>query len=294
MITYHSYKSQEENIFSIIIPTWNNLSYIKLCVESIRKNSTYKHQIILHINDGSDGTVEWAKASGLSYTYSPENVGICKACNAAFTLASADYILYMNDDMYACPDWDKNLFQAIEEYGKDDFYFSGTMIEHKVTTNTCVTKTAYFGDSPENFKEADLLQQYKSLERSDWQGGCWPPSVMHRKYWNLIGGFSIELSPGMYSDPDIAMKLWMAGCRNYRGIGNSLVYHFMSKSTQKVKKNNGRKQFVMKWGMTAGFFYKNYISLGHEYKGLAEDPENEPGFKKKFFLAKIKAKFKSL
>ena len=51
--------------FSILIPTWNNLSFLKLCVESIRENSSLEHQIIVHINDGSDGTLEWVKAEGL-------------------------------------------------------------------------------------------------------------------------------------------------------------------------------------------------------------------------------------
>ena len=41
-------------IFSILIPTWNNLPFLKICVDSIRKNSTYRHQIIVHVNDGSD------------------------------------------------------------------------------------------------------------------------------------------------------------------------------------------------------------------------------------------------
>ena len=48
-------------LFSILIPTWNNLKFLQLCVESIRKNSTYEHEILIHINDGSDGTLEWVK-----------------------------------------------------------------------------------------------------------------------------------------------------------------------------------------------------------------------------------------
>ena len=44
-------------MFSIIIPTLNNLKYLKLCIESINKNSKYKHEIIPHVNIGSDGTL---------------------------------------------------------------------------------------------------------------------------------------------------------------------------------------------------------------------------------------------
>ena len=54
--------------FSILIPTFNNLDYLKLAIKSIKENSKYKHEIILHINDGSDGTLEYAKKEKLIYT----------------------------------------------------------------------------------------------------------------------------------------------------------------------------------------------------------------------------------
>ena len=80
-------------LFSILIPTWNNLKFLQLCVESIRKNSTYEHEILIHINDGSDGTLEWVKEQGLSYTHSPSNVGVCLALNQLRPLVTTDYML---------------------------------------------------------------------------------------------------------------------------------------------------------------------------------------------------------
>lgn len=70
-------------MFSIIIPTWNNLAFAKLCVESIRKNSAFTHQVILHVNDGNDGTLQWAKEQGIDHTWTPGNAGICIAVNEA-------------------------------------------------------------------------------------------------------------------------------------------------------------------------------------------------------------------
>ena len=67
--------------FSIIIPTWNNLPFLKICIASIIKNSIASHQIIVHINDGSDGTLEWIKEQGIDYTYSKENIGVCMSWN---------------------------------------------------------------------------------------------------------------------------------------------------------------------------------------------------------------------
>jgi glycosyltransferase involved in cell wall biosynthesis len=51
-------------VFSILIPSWNNLDYLKYAIASIRKNSRFKHQIIVHINEGKDGTEEWDLAQG--------------------------------------------------------------------------------------------------------------------------------------------------------------------------------------------------------------------------------------
>ena len=55
------HNSQTNPLFSILIPTWNNLSLLRLCVESIRKNSKYDHQLVIHINEGVDGTLQWVK-----------------------------------------------------------------------------------------------------------------------------------------------------------------------------------------------------------------------------------------
>ena len=53
-------------MFSIIIPTFNNIDYLKICIDSIKKNSKYNHEIILHVNDGSDGTLEYVKNNALN------------------------------------------------------------------------------------------------------------------------------------------------------------------------------------------------------------------------------------
>ena len=75
-------------MFSIIIPTWNNLPYLKLVVDSLRRHSAYDHQIIVHVNDGSDGTLDWVRHEGIEHTASPANIGICHAVNLAAALGA--------------------------------------------------------------------------------------------------------------------------------------------------------------------------------------------------------------
>ncbi|GAA4461001.1 hypothetical protein GCM10023093_04850 [Nemorincola caseinilytica] len=257
---------------SIIIPTWNNLAFARLCVESIRKNSAYRHQVILHINDGSDGTLQWAQQEGIDHTYTPDNAGICMAVNEAGGLAKHDHIVYMNDDMYVCPEWDVHIADEIRAAGTDCFMFSSTMIEPINYHNPCVIHRDH-GQTIETFDEAGLLRECNTIPKADWTGSTWPPTIVHRKYWLITGGYSIELSPGVSSDDDFAMKMWAAGCRIFKGIGRSRVYHFQSKSTLRIKKNDGRKQFLMKWGMNQSTFNKYYIRRGTPYTGPLKEPQ---------------------
>ena len=248
-------------MFSILIPSWNNLDLLKLCVRSIQQNSSLSHQIIIHVNDGSDGTLEWVRTQQIDHTHSPKNVGICLAVNEAAMHARLDYILYLNDDMYCCPGWDTALIKKLNELDTDLFMLSGTMIEPVQTSNPCVIVKDY-GGSADQFAEQALLANLSSHHKPDWYGATWPPTLVHAKWWFKVGGYSSEFSPGMSSDNDFSMKLWHAGCRIFLGVGDSLVYHFQAKSTGRIKKNNGGKQFLHKWGIRQSVFDHYYLRRG--------------------------------
>lgn len=251
--------------FSILIPTWNNLPYLKLCIESLRKYSDVQHQLIIMINEGVDGTLEWVKEQpDLDYVASPENIGICYGLNACRPLIKNDFVVYANDDMFFLPHWDTRLSEAIEQAGTDAFMLSATMIEPQGENPCCVI--ADYGDSLESFKEIELLQAADRLVREDWSGSTWPPVLLPLALWDKVGGMSIEFSPGMYSDPDLSRKLWECGVRHFRGVGSSLVYHFGCKSTGRVKQNRGRHTFLMKWGISAKQFMHDYLHIGEAFQ----------------------------
>lgn len=273
-------------MFSILIPSWNNKPFLQLCVESIRTYTSKEFQVIVHVNDGSDGTLDWVKQQGLDYTYTERNEGVCIAVNMAAKLAKYDYIVFMNDDMYVLPGWDTALVNEITDLNTDCFMLSGTMIEPFDTKNKCVIVGNY-GRSVEDFNKAKLLADFRSFEKKDWSGSTWPPSVVHKKWWNEVEGYSEEFSPGMSSDDDFAMKMWVAGCRIFKGVGNSRVYHFISKSTGRVVKNDGRRQFLNKWGIKQSTFHKYYLKRGEEYQGKL----SEPGFDIRFLTQKAIALF---
>ena len=254
-------ENRRDAVFAIIIPTWNNLALLRLCLDSIRRHSVVPYQIVLHVNDGSDGSLEWVRSQGITHTHSEENIGICLAVNRAAEISTAPYLVYLNDDMVCCPGWDSALLERIQSLNTNAFMVSGTMIERRETGNAC-TLIADYCRSPNDFNETALLADQPKRIKPDWYGATWPPSVVHREWWSKVGGYSAEFSPGMSSDNDFSMKLWAAGCRIFLGVGRSQVYHFMSRSTGKVVRNNGRKQFLHKWGMTQSTFDTHFLRRG--------------------------------
>ena len=260
-------------VFSIVIPTWNNLEYLKLCVRSIRENSAFRHQILLHVNDGSDGTAEWAKAEGLAFTRTPQNAGVCFACNAARALVRTPYIVYMNDDMFVLPGWDAALKEEIDLAGDAPFFISATMIEPFPTRSKPVIGGKDFGTTPQSFDEARLKREFASFPKDDWCGATRPPNVMPTWLWDLVGGYSVEFSPGLYSDPDLSAKLYTAGVRYFKGVARSRVYHFVSKSVGRIGPNRGRAQFLEKWGMAPSTFYRFFLRKGEPWEGALRTPD---------------------
>lgn len=271
--------------FCLLIPTWNNIAYLKNCINSILKNSFFKNQIVVIINEGTDGTLHWVgEQTEIDYVYAPTNIGICYGLNAARSLIKSDYIVYVNDDMYVLPNWDKVIYDEIQNLGTKAFMLSATMIEPQHTNNPCVIVRDY-GSDIDRFDESSLLKEYQDLAIEDWCGSMWPPNVVHVEMWDLVGGMSIEYSPGMYSDPDLTRKLFDAGVRIFKGKGASLVYHFGSKSTRRLRKSNGKKIFLAKWGITPGTFTKHYLQLGSK----AADEIGEPQLNRKtLVLNKLK------
>ena len=276
-------------MFSILIPTFNNVKYLALCINSIKKNSKYDHQIIVHVNIGDDGTIEYLNKNNIEYTHTKYNSGICEGINKASVLAKFDYFLYAHDDFYFCPLWDEILKNEIDIIGHNNFYLSGTMMHNGQIPFDC-------GDNINDFDEKKFLENYKDLNYYDFQGSTWAPTLVHRDIWKKVGGFSEEFFPGTGSDPDFNMKLWNIGVRIFKGINNFKVYHFGSivlrKKINKIKKNSrygskGAKIFLLKWGITIKFFKKFYLHSGTIYNGPLHQPKIDINYFFYYLICKI-------
>ena len=276
-------------MFSIIIPTFNNVEYLKKCIDSIKKNSTYNHEIIPHVNEGSDGTIDYLKENNIEFTFTNYNSGICKGMNMAAKKAKTEFILYAHDDFYFCPNWDLVLKSELDMIKHKNFYLSGTMVNNGQITLDC-------GSNLETFDEKKLLSEISNANYYDFQGSTWAPHLIHKETWNKVGGFSEEFFPGTGSDPDLNMKLWKEGVRIFKGINDFKVYHFGSIVTRKYKNHptiktesgsRGAKIFLLKWGITIKFFKKFILNSDTKYLGELDDPKKDINYLLQLTLCKL-------
>ena len=274
-------------MISIVIPTYNNLDYLKLCLKSIKNNSSQVHEIILHVNDGSDGSLKYAQDNKIKHTFSKKNIGLCSSMNVACKNISTKYILYSNDDMYFCPNWDFFLLDELKNIGNNNFFLSGTMIE----PNQGAHIKFDCGKTIDTFDEKKLLDNYKNLLFYDHQGSHFSPLLVEKKLWDKVGGFSEEFNPAMCSDPDFNMKLWKEGVRIFKGINNFRVYHFGSITTRKKANfvmNRGDVTFLKKWGFTHKFFKKHYLKSNTKYLGPLTEPKKNLSYYFDYLICRMK------
>jgi len=283
-------------MFSILIPTYNNLEYLKVCINSIRKNSKFNHQIIVHVNEGKDGTLGYIKDSNLEFTFSDQNIGMPKALNKASKLSKNDFILISHDDFYYCPGWDEELMNNVNIINHKNFYLSSTMVGAGQVSFDA-------GQTIETFDEAKLLNNLENIKTIDFQGTTKCPGLIHKEIWEKVGGWSEEFSPTGGDDTDFAMKLWRIDIRIFKGLGKSLAYHFGSITTRKKDKSlftylgsRGNKIFLKKWGFSINFFEKFYLRSGlDKNKNLIfnyyDGPLINPNKNMTYYLELIKVKF---
>lgn len=95
---------------SIVVLTFNALSFTRQCVQSIEENTRYPHEIIFVDNASADGTVEYlktivAKKPHYHLILNDENKGFSAGNNQGMAQAEGDYILLLNNDVLVSDGW---------------------------------------------------------------------------------------------------------------------------------------------------------------------------------------------
>jgi glycosyltransferase involved in cell wall biosynthesis len=252
----------------ILICSWNNLPYLKLCIDSIRKNSKYNHNIHVHLNEWKGNEVKYLEENNINFTRSKENIGLCSGTNRILEHATKECICIFDDDMYALPGWDEVLMDHYFNSPNKNIWVSSFMIEPRRSIFKSVVNADY-GSDVNSFREDKLLKEYKSIPiKSNIVTNSNCPLLINREHFVNIGGYDTDFDPGVGAELGLGKRMYDSGCRDFIALKKSLVYHFSSKTTNKVRKNNiGQRRdetFERKYNMTRNHFIKDVLKKDTE------------------------------
>lgn len=91
---------------SVIIVTWNGLRLLQDCIAALEQQ-TLTHELIVVDNGSNDGTRDWLAmhAPHARVVALPVNLGFAGGNNVGLRIASGEYVVLLNNDTLAAPDF---------------------------------------------------------------------------------------------------------------------------------------------------------------------------------------------
>ena len=268
------------------IGTKNNLNYLKLCIDSIFKNTCYKDfKILINAEGCEDNTNHWLKETFENHDtvtfwchedkWDEKYWGIGGSMNFLAEQTETENIIFLHSDMYCGPDFDKYLIDNI----KENLVISSHRIEpdifnqvdwteqliaiYNLRPGTMVAEKETFGYLYSDFNETlfnsfarnFILSNDFTIPRGEGAGGF----IIKKKTWDLIGGNDPRFAPASYEDSDLFIRAQLKGVE-FELTSKSLIFHWgarsshfptddFSKSSDKqinAEKENRRK-WLTKW-----------------------------------------------
>ncbi len=91
-------------IVSIVVPTFNRVERLRTCLGAIRQNCGCCCEMIVVDGGSEDGAREWlADQPDVRLILEPEREGAVRAFNKGFRAATAEYVMWLNDDAELIP-----------------------------------------------------------------------------------------------------------------------------------------------------------------------------------------------
>lgn len=113
---------------TIIIPNYNGLKFMEPCFAALEKQTVRDFKILVVDNGSTDGSVEWLKENRIPTIFLSENTGFTGAVNTGIQAADTPYVLLLNNDTEAEPNYVEVMEREISRSEKI-FSVSGKMIQ---------------------------------------------------------------------------------------------------------------------------------------------------------------------
>jgi GT2 family glycosyltransferase len=242
----------QSNPITFCISTYNNLEYLKLAVESVRKNSFYSNApFIIHAENCTDGTDQWLKSNKYNLEYYIEKntnlIGIGGGMNFCAEKVTTKYIMFLHSDFYVGHNWDLSCLEEIQKHNEPTWVFShriepdmfgngqsrpGTIIVSKDTFG------AYYDEFDKEILE-DWMDQFVRSNNFTIPKAEGVSGLICKSDWDKIGGNDPQFSPTSWEDMDLFLRMKNEGYK-FVLTSKSMVFHFGARGSHRLEENNGK------------------------------------------------------
>ena len=263
---------------SVVIPSYNNLEYLKLIYNSIR-NVTNEVELIIFSDGSDDGTKEWLlslKDKNIIIHILQDRIGHTILYDRGFKEATGKIIGILHADMVI----GYNFFENILKHLKMGNIVCGTCIEPPLHPPGGEKIIEDFGMYPEDFKKDsfdNFVYEVRYQSEDKTTNGIFAPwFLLKDEYFDKIGGHDPIYAPYGYEDSDLFTRMALAGF-NFIQSRDALVYHFTQRGHKWTRgvgiENDGyreqmektRRIYVKKFGTDPIFDYNHTPTPAPKY-----------------------------
>jgi GT2 family glycosyltransferase len=239
---------------SIVVVTFNNFVFTKMCLESLLANTDYGNYEIVVVDNGSnDETAGYLNELTRHCThvrsfFNRENLGFAPAVNQGLAAATGDVLILLNNDTLVPRGWLAGLLR----HTKDSSVGMVCPVTNRIG-NEAEIEVSYrtYGEFMRFACDLAQKNQGKSLDVDTLVMFC---VAMRRDVYERIGALDERFKIGMFEDDDYSLRVRANG---YRMIcaEDSFVHHFGQASLGNLNGEYGelfhtnRQRFEDKWGV---------------------------------------------
>ena len=220
---------------SFVIPSRNNLKYLKQAVGSIQEHYGTQHDIVLLDDASTDGTWDWIQSlkgdNIIKYrNEGPERQGHTILYDKGVEISKTKVFSILHADMVIAPGYVENLLKHL----KDKTVVAATRVEPPLHPPGPEKFVRLFGTEPEEFKKEDFLQFVKenqTIYKDETTNGIFAPWCMNKEDFQAIGGHDKLFAPMELEDSDIFNRMYLAGYELIQSR-DSFTYHMTCRGSR--------------------------------------------------------------
>ena len=208
---------------SVVIPNFNGMAYLDGVLSSLERQTIRNFEVILVDNGSTDGSCAFVSAEypWVHMIQLPENYGFSRAVNEGIHAARSPYVLLLNNDTEAEPDFLEEMVAALRRH-KKAFSCQAKMIQlhdrdkmDDAGNYYCALGWAFARGKGKDISHYDREQKIFST--------CAGAAIYRKKFIDRIGDFDEEHFAYL-EDLDIGYRARICGYQNWYAP-KAKIYH---------------------------------------------------------------------